>query len=168
MPDPARLQRYPTDPVAFIDDQLPRNELGQPWRLAEHQRAILRHAFAFDRDGRLAWDTILFACPKKSGKTTINAALTLWWAFTQEAPNELLIVANDLEQAQGRVFKALVGLLRHNPGLSRSAEITAKQILLSNGTSITVLASLRQLSMLVDMMVSPNRNRECSWNVRYG
>jgi phage terminase large subunit-like protein len=61
--------------------------------------------------------------------------------LTQEAPNELLIIANDLEQAQARVFKALVGLIQHNPTLAPSAVITAKQIALSNGSTITVLAS---------------------------
>jgi len=35
-------------------------------------------------------DTIIYSCVKKSGKTTLNGALTLWWAFTQEAPNEIL------------------------------------------------------------------------------
>jgi len=138
---PTRLAEYPTDPVAFIDDCLPLNELGRPWRLALHQQIVLRDAFRFDAHGRLPWDTILCSCPKKSGKTTLNAAVTCWWAFTQEAPNELLIIANDLEQAQGRVFKALVGLIQHNPTLARSAAITAKQIALSNGTTITVLAS---------------------------
>jgi hypothetical protein len=34
-----------------------------------------------------------------------------------------------------------VGLIQHNPTLARSAVITAKQIALSNGTTITVLAS---------------------------
>ena len=51
--------RYRRDVLAFIDEQLRRNELGQPWRLLPHQRAILREAFAFDEDGRLPWETIL-------------------------------------------------------------------------------------------------------------
>jgi phage terminase large subunit-like protein len=138
---PRRLAEYPTDPVAFIDDCLPLNELGRPWRLMPHQRALLQAAFHLDAHGRLPWDTVLYSCPKKSGKTTLNAAVTCWWAFTQEAPNELLIIANDFEQAQGRVFKALVGLIQHNPTLARSAVISAKQIILSTGTTITVLAS---------------------------
>ena len=138
---PPRLGAYPTDPVAFIDDCLPRNEQGVPWRLQRHQRAILRAAFPFDAQGRLPWDTLVYSCPKKSGKTTLNAALTLWWAFTQEPPNELLIIANDLEQAQGRVFKACVGLVTHNGALTRSATMTAKALTLSNGSTITVLAS---------------------------
>ncbi len=136
-----RLARYPRDPLAFIDDLVKRNELGQPFPLLDHQRDVLRLAIFFDEGGRLAFDTIIYSCPKKSGKTTINAALTLWWAFTQEPPNEILIIANDLEQAQGRVFKALAGLIQHNPELARSAEVQSRQIFLSNGTTITALAS---------------------------
>jgi phage terminase large subunit-like protein len=136
-----RLARFATDPAAFIDDILPNNELGRPWRLADHQRAILRQVFIFDDDGRLPWETIVYSCPKKSGKTTLNAAVTLWWAFTQDPPSELLVVANDLEQAAGRVYRALTGLIRHNPALARSAEVTQKAITLKNGTTITVIAS---------------------------
>ena len=75
-------------PITFIDKLVKKNELGQPFALTAEQREILRLAFAFDSDGRLPWDTILYSCIKKSGKTTINGALTLAWAFTQEAPNE--------------------------------------------------------------------------------
>jgi phage terminase large subunit-like protein len=60
---------------------------------------------------------------KKSGKTTLNGALTLWWAFTQEAPNEILIVANDLEQSLARVFRTLEGIIEHNPELKQEAEV---------------------------------------------
>ena len=136
-----RLDHYRTDPVAFIDDLVRFNELGKPFRLLDHQREILRLAFPFDGDGRLSYDTIIYSCIKKSGKTTINAAVTLWWAWTQEAPNEILIIANDLEQSIGRVFKAMAGIIRHNPELVRSAEVQARQILLSNGTTITAIAS---------------------------
>jgi len=38
---------------------------------------VLRVAFDFDQDRRLPWDTILYSCIKKSGKTTLNA-LSLW------------------------------------------------------------------------------------------
>jgi len=62
---------------------------------------VLRLAFAFDSDGRLPYDTILYSCIKKSGKTTLNGASTLAWGFTQEAPNEILILANDLERRAG-------------------------------------------------------------------
>ena len=71
-------------PVTFIDRLITRNELGQPFTLMDHQREVLRLAFAFDENGRLPWDTILYSCIKKSGKTTLNGAVTLAWAFTQE------------------------------------------------------------------------------------
>ena len=135
-----QLRRYARSPVTFFDDLVKQNEAGQPFRLRPFQRDILARAFAFDSDGRLPYDTIIYSCPKKSGKTTINAAVTLWWAFTQEAPNEVFIIANDLEQAQGRVFNTIVGLIRNNPDLVRSADIHARQITLSNGTKITPLA----------------------------
>ena len=64
------------NPVTFIDKLIKRNELGQPFRLTDHQREILRLAFAFDDDGRLPWNDSL-QLHQKSGKTTLNGALTL-------------------------------------------------------------------------------------------
>jgi phage terminase large subunit-like protein len=128
------------DVVAFIDAHVQKNELGQPFRLLDHQQDILRLAF-FDAEGRLPYDTIIYACPKKSGKTTINAAITLWWGLTQDAPNEVLVIANDLEQAQGRVFAAMAGVLAHNPGLDPGARVLTREIRLGNGTVITATAA---------------------------
>ena len=136
-----RINHYRTDVVAFIDDLVKFNELGQPFRLSDHQREILRLAFQFDAAGCLLWGIILWACPKKSGKTFIQALVDLWWAFTQEAPNEIYNAANDLEQVQGRVFKTMIGILRHNPALGKSAEIQSRQIILTNGTTITALST---------------------------
>ncbi|MGH2358946.1 MAG: hypothetical protein ACRDGM_00145 [bacterium] len=136
-----RLASYPRDPIAFIEDLVKRDELGRPFHLLPHQREILGLAFRFDQDGRLLYHTIIYSCPKKSGKTTLNALVVLWWAYTQEAPNEILILANDLEQAQGRVFKTVVGLVQQNPELARCAEIQSRQVILTNGTTITAISS---------------------------
>jgi phage terminase large subunit-like protein len=133
-----RLDTFRNDPVAFIDDIVQRNEHGKAFALIEHQKTILRSAFRFDDDGNLPYNTIVYSCPKKSGKTTINAAVTVWWAFTHPS-DEIFIVANDFDQAQGRVFKAIVGLIKNNPELARAAKIQSRQISLSNGTVITVL-----------------------------
>ena len=64
-------------PIHFIDKLVKKNELGQPFTLIDHQREVLKLAFAFDQDGRLPYDTILYSCIKKSGKTTLNGAITL-------------------------------------------------------------------------------------------
>lgn len=141
MLDRAKLRQYAVDPVAFIDDLIQVNELGQPFKLLPFQKRILRAAFPFDDNGKLPWQTIVWSCPKKSGKTAINAALTIWFAYTQEPPNEILVCANDLEQAQSRVFRAAAGMIRNNPALRESAEIQTRQIRLSNDTTILALAS---------------------------
>ena len=101
---------------------------------------MLRLAFAFDQDGRLPWDTIVYSCIKKSGKTTLNGAFTLAWGFTQEAPNEMLVLANDLEQTLARVFKTMEGIIQHNPELQREAEVQSRTIYLANGTTVTAIS----------------------------
>jgi hypothetical protein len=137
-----QLMEYAVDPVKFIDDQIMVNERGLPFRLYPHQREIFRAAFAFDADGLLAWDTFVYACPKKSGKTTINGALTTWWAFTQEAPNELYVLANDKEQASVRVYRSATRIIQGNPGLRSSVTVAdGKRLVLSNGTEVTPLAA---------------------------
>jgi hypothetical protein len=54
--------------IKFIDRLVKKNELGQDFALMDHQREILRLAFAFDADGRLPWDTILYSCIKKTAR----------------------------------------------------------------------------------------------------
>jgi hypothetical protein len=127
-------------PITFIDKAVKKNELGHPFSLSDHQREILRLAFAFDRQGKLPWDTIIYSCVKKSGKTTLNGALTLAWGFIEEAPNEILVLANDLEQSLARVFKTMEGIIKHNLQLSREAEVQTKTIFLANGTTITAIS----------------------------
>src|SRR5262245_30507946 len=104
------LEMYATDPVAFIDDCIEVNERGQAFHLEAWQREVLRLAFQFSESGRLPWDTLILAMLKKTGKSFLNAALMLWWAFTQEAPNELYCFANDLEQAGARIFAVMLRL----------------------------------------------------------
>ena len=93
-------------------------------------------------NGRLPWDTIIYSCVKKSGKTTINGAVTLAWGFTQEAPNEILVLANDLEQTLARVFKTMEGIIKFNPELQAEAEVQAKTIYLANGTTSRLSAAI--------------------------
>jgi phage terminase large subunit-like protein len=126
--------------IKFIDRLVKKNELGQDFNLMDHQREILRLAFAFDQDGCLPWDTILYSCVKKSGKTTLNGAITLAWGFVEEAPNEILILANDLEQSLARVFKTMEGIIQHNPELQREAEVQSRSIYLANGTTLTAIS----------------------------
>jgi len=135
------LEPYRTDFVGFCDRFIHKNELGQPFRLTDHQKEKYGAMFKFDENGRLRYQTIVDACIKKTGKTAMNGAVVDWWAFTQEPPNEILVVANDLEQSIGRAYKAASGIIKNNPDLARSADIKSRQVVLSNGSTITALAS---------------------------
>ncbi len=128
-------------PVEFIRRVIKESELGKPFKLMPFQEEILNLAFAFDEDGRLPYDTVIYSCPKKSGKTTINAALTLYWALTQEPPNELILAANDLEQSKARAFASCEKLITYNPELQAECEVQQKNIFLANGSTITRISS---------------------------
>ena len=137
-------------PITFIDKLIRKNELGQPFTLIDHQREVLRLAFAFDQDGSLPWDTILYSCIKKSSNTTLNSALTLAWGFTQEAPNEMLVLANDLTNAcpcvqdHGRHYQ-------HNLELQHEAELQTQTIYLANTTTREIgILEYVSIGLLID------------------
>ena len=112
-----------------------------PIRLREHQKRILRHIFTKDDEGRFPYDTVVYSCPKKSGKTLMGALAGLWFALTQEPPNEIYVCANDFEQAQARVFSKIAYAVRKNPKLP-SAKVTQKEVVFgATGTRIIALAS---------------------------
>ena len=117
-------------------------ETKKPIRLASHQAAILRHIFTPQDDGRLAYDTVIWACPKKSGKTTVGALVAEYFALFFESPNEVYLCANDFEQAQGRVFKALSQSVRLNTRyLAKRVDAQMRLIHFDNGTDINAIAS---------------------------
>jgi Terminase large subunit, ATPase domain len=138
---PPKIQRYERDFVGFVDQYVKVGETGKPFALLPFQKEIFDIAFAFDADGTLPWDTFLFSTIKKSGKTALNALVTLWWALTQEAPNELFVLANDMEQAQSRVFAAIAKIIKRNPRLTDAARIETSKIAFANDTTIVALSS---------------------------
>jgi len=134
---------YARDPVRFIDAFITVNEHGKPFRLFPFQREILTTVFRFDPEtGTLPWHTFIYSCPKKSGKTTLNAALTCWWMMTQEAPNEGFVLANDEEQARSRVFNTVRKLVRRNEALHKSVRRAGtNKIRFTNDSELTAIAS---------------------------
>ena len=78
------LARWRANPIGFIQQVLINPETNKPFILLEAERAFLTYAFAIGPDGRLLYPEQVYACPKKSGKTTFAAIyvltiiLTLW------------------------------------------------------------------------------------------
>ena len=86
-----------------------------PLQLVDHQRRILNHVFTPDKKGRLPYRTIVYSCPKKSGKTEIGGAVT--YAFARIFGGDCYSIANDMDQAASRMFtrvKESLSMLRDN------------------------------------------------------
>jgi hypothetical protein len=85
-------------------------ETRSPIRLFPHQRQILNFMF----DPANGFQTMVYSTVKKSGKTTIAAMVARWVAETWGNYNEVYCMANDLEQARGRIYA----------GIQKSIELT--------------------------------------------
>jgi hypothetical protein len=125
----ADFARWQADPAAFITEVLRNPEDGQPFALTESEFCFLEHAFVLDEDGRLRYPELIYSCPKKSGKTTFAAMCVLYAVLTARVRfAEGYCIANDLEQAQGRVFAAIRRIVEACPWLANQAKITQSRI----------------------------------------
>jgi hypothetical protein len=137
------IARWRSDPVAFITEVLIDPETGEPFTLYAAQERFLREALTLTKEGRLAYPEAVFSAPKKSGKTATAAMATLYVIIALGGPYaEAVLVANDFDQAQGRVFQAIGRIIEASPKLRSSAKITANRIEFpSTGATITAIAS---------------------------
>ena len=137
----SKRQSKPTiNPVEFIDRVIKHDEKGEPFTLAPYQRRVLEMALRRDPSGELVFRLVVLSEPKKSGKTFMAACLALWWAVTNPH-TEIILVANDEEQATGRVFKTAVDLIERNSALEGECEVYTGQIRMNNGTTVTPISS---------------------------
>lgn len=79
-------------------------------RLQEHQKRLLRAILSMIWAFKVV--TVVWSEIKKSGKTTLAGLIGAYWATFVEAPNEVITVANDQEQAQGRIYAAMMATLK--------------------------------------------------------
>jgi Phage Terminase len=130
-------------PVEFIERVLVNPEDGQSFTLTEAERVFLEHAFLEDQDGRLAYPELLYSAPKKSGKTTFAAMVTLYVIVVLGGRfAEALCIANDLEQASSRVFQAIRRIIEASPLLKHEAvAINGGRIEFADGATIQPIAS---------------------------
>lgn len=95
-----------------------------PIVLRSWQKAVL--FAAFPDDGPSEWETFLISTVKKGGKTTLNAIATTYAALTFPAPERALVVANDRDQAEGRVFRMIADWAKLS-GREASGEIVIRK-----------------------------------------
>jgi hypothetical protein len=141
--DPSALARWRSDPASFITEVMVNPETNKPFELLDAERTFLQHAFQTNDDGRLLYPEQIYAAPKKSGKTGFGAMHTLLSVLVFGGRfAEGFCVANDFDQAQGRVFQAVRRICERSPYLRRECNVTANRIEFpATGATITALAS---------------------------
>jgi phage terminase large subunit-like protein len=117
----------------FIPEQQHTSHPALP--LDPYQRAVIREAHRQDDRGRYIYDLVLWSDIKKSAKSTIAAAVILCRAM-HLSWGGIRIVANDLRQANSRVFFYIVRALELNKELKKHATIRNYKITLDNHTVI--------------------------------
>jgi len=118
-------------------------ESGRPSILNRAERRFLRKAFQLTAEGRLRHPELVYSAPKKSGKTGFAAMIVIFVVLVLGGRfAEGYLVANDFEQAKGRVFEAIRRIVASSPVLAADADIGANRIeFRSSGSTITAIAS---------------------------
>src|SRR5271156_618620 len=124
-----RIDSWRRNPCEFVEQTLHDPETGKPFRLLDVERRFMERAFETDADGRMLYPELLYGAPKKSGKTAFGALFMLTMVLLYGGRfAEGYAAANDLEQAQGRVFQAVRRICECSPLLAERAEITKDKI----------------------------------------
>jgi phage terminase large subunit-like protein len=140
----ARIKRWRAAPATFIEAALCDPENGMPYRLLPAERRFIEHAFRLGADGKPLYPELVFAAPKKSGKTGFCALFVLTTVVLFGGNyGEATLAANDLEQSQGRVFEAVRRIVECSPLLQAlGPRVTANKITFTEtGATITAVAA---------------------------
>ena len=134
--DPRSLHRWRAAPTSFVEEVLIDPETNRPFVLLPAERQFLAHAFRTGADGRLLYPELIYACPKKSGKTTFAGIITITIIVLYQGGRfgEAICCANDYEQSVGRVFQMVRRIIEASPLLRADAKITADKIIIAGAT----------------------------------
>jgi hypothetical protein len=133
------LARWRDNPIGFIQQVLINPETKKPFVLLEAERAFLRHAFTPGPDGRLLYPEQIYACPKKSGKTTFAAIFVITIVLLHGgAYAEAICAANDYDQSVGRVFAMIKRIIECSPQLRDEAKMTIDKITIGDAVIIAI------------------------------
>jgi phage terminase large subunit-like protein len=117
--------------------------------LFPEQRRVMAEALSMDEEGLLKYETVMYSCPKKSGKTAVGGSVGAWYAECGPDGTEIFVIANTLEQGEGRLMRdikfhfeqrIMEGKYSDKANSANYVKITQYRIDLPNGTFIQALA----------------------------
>jgi phage terminase large subunit-like protein len=132
------------DPVEWMEhefyipetrtDPILRGRIG----LQDYQADAIREAFATDEKGNFKYSIIIWSDIKKSAKSTIAAAVTLFRAEFAEW-GEFYVVANDLKQADSRVAHYIRRGIQLNERMRDTYRVLGYRTVAPNGSFIEAI-----------------------------
>lgn len=126
------------DPIDWITTHFFIPELKAPIELYPVQIAALKEALSTDDAGQFKYSTVVWSALKKSAKSTIAAAVGLWFAFQRDW-STVKIIANDIKQAESRVAYYMRRAITLHPEWSKSCKVINYKIQLPNHSTIEAI-----------------------------
>lgn len=130
-------QLFDPDPVRWIETHFYIPETNAAIQLEPYQAAVIREALRKAGD-QFVYSLILYSDIKKSAKSTIAAAISLYLAW-HNAWESVRIVGNDLRQADSRTFYYIRRAIELNPRLHPMCDIKMYHIGLFNKSFIQAI-----------------------------
>lgn len=125
------------DPVHWIITHFFIPETNGPMTLYPFHVAALHEALAIDGD-LFRYSTIVWSAIKKSAKSSIAAAVAVWFAW-QRPWSSIKIIANDLKQADSRVFFYIKRCLLLNTGMGELVRVSGYKMYFPNHSTIEAI-----------------------------
>jgi phage terminase large subunit-like protein len=116
---------YKKDIMLFLEEQYICPETGKLIVLEEWQKELILKPLFYDLlpDGRRKYTLALLGMPKKHGKSTLAAGIAMWFMFAGEPHGEIIIAANNLDQASLIIYEKMRQAFKLNPNLLESARL---------------------------------------------
>lgn len=102
------------------------------------QTEPLREALRRDENGLFVYSLVLWGAIKKSAKSSIAAAVGLGFAWSRPNAN-IVVMGNDLKQAQSRVFEYMTRAISLHPQWRETCKVNLYDIYLPNGSHIEAI-----------------------------
>jgi phage terminase large subunit-like protein len=118
---------------------------GQPFRLMDWQRSLVRDVFGTVRENGLrVYRHVYVEIPKKNAKSQLASALGLLQLYNKDEPNgEIVLAAGDREQARKDLYAPLVEMIEQEPALIKRVRIidSLREIInVETGTKLKVIS----------------------------
>lgn len=126
------------DPIEWIQENFYIPETNRPMELYPSQAEPLKEALSMNESGSFRYSTVCWSAIKKSAKSSIAAAVGMWFAF-QNPWSSVKVVANSLRQANSRSYYYCTRAIRLNPHWNKTCTVNKNTIELPNGSKITAV-----------------------------